>query len=394
MMPKIFVFTAGDRAARQHLADSIQNPIPDETVFANFAKAHHEELARIREEGNGFYAWGARPGPGNRRTWEAMERDDRVLCVYDNAYRYAARVLAKYDNLDLARSVWGEGGGGKTWRYMYFLTKPRETNRHVSELAGKLNASYFGFTKIADQRLDAIAAEHGSVEEFVDRAIKQTPWFEPLEHPPGLEAELQLILEKSNRKDQDLLAAIFRRAILLNQRHKTEGFLGAQPKTPQRFSITIGNVYACAAARNARETLYLLVDDDTTLRQTYEVGDAPFSKNELMWIHGRLDRDGLQSLLEDEAVWSAYGRMLPKVTNFPLARSNHNNRGKLSVISGDQYEPESGLRPNYWWVNQGATYRQERDGEYLWAPKESKSGRLRCRSPRCSRRSPSSLRAG
>ena len=30
----------------------------------------------------------------------------------------------------------------------------------------------------------------------------------------------------------------------------------------------------------------------------------------------------------------------------------------------------------YWWVNQGATYRQELDGGYLWAPKESKGGRL------------------
>jgi hypothetical protein len=53
MMPKIFVFTAGDRAARQHLADSIELPISDETVFANFAEAHYEELERIREEGNG-----------------------------------------------------------------------------------------------------------------------------------------------------------------------------------------------------------------------------------------------------------------------------------------------------------------------------------------------------
>jgi hypothetical protein len=346
-MPKIIVFTAGDQSARQHLADSIEHSIPSETVFANFPEAHHEELERIRKEGNGFYAWGALPGPGNRRTWEAMERDDRILCVYDNTYRYAARVLAKYDNPDLARSVWGEGKDGKTWQFMYLLTEPREINRHVSELAGYLNASYFGFTKISDEKLDAIAAKYGSVEEFVDRAIEQTdqqaPWFEPLECPPGLEARLRLILEKSNRKERDLLAAIFRRAILLHQRNETEGYLGAQRKILRRFSITIGNVYACAAASNGRETLYLLVDDDTTLRQTYEVGEAPFSRNELMWIHGRLDRDSLQSLLEDEAVWNAYERMLPKVTNFPLARSNRNNRGKLSVISGKPYDPESGF---------------------------------------------------
>lgn len=31
--------------------------------------------------------------------------------------------------------------------------------------------------------------------------------------------------------------------------------------------------------------------------------------------------------------------------------------------------------PSWWWVNQGATYAQERDGGYLWAPKLSKAGR-------------------
>jgi hypothetical protein len=155
-----------------------------------------------------------------------------------------------------------------------------------------------------------------------------------------------------------LLAAIFRRAILLHQRRETEGYLGAQRKILQRFSITIGNVYACAVARNARETLYLLVDDDTTLRETYEVGDASFSRNELMWIHGRLDRDSLQSLIADEAVWNAYGRMLSKVTNFSRARSNHNNRGKLSVITGKPYDPRVWLfqaNPKYFNLEQELT---------------------------------------
>src|SRR5215213_8589745 len=101
-----------------------------------------------------------------------MERGDYVLCVYDNAYRYAARVLAKYDNTDLARSVWGEGEDGRTWRYMYFLTKPRETNRRISEFADYLNAAYFGFTRISDEKLEAIATAYRSVEVLVDRMVE------------------------------------------------------------------------------------------------------------------------------------------------------------------------------------------------------------------------------
>ncbi len=84
-MTQIFVFTAGNPEARQHLVNSIENPIDEETVFGSFASAHREELERIREVGNGFYAWGAVPGKGNLRNWEAMERDDYVLCVYGNA---------------------------------------------------------------------------------------------------------------------------------------------------------------------------------------------------------------------------------------------------------------------------------------------------------------------
>ena len=43
-MPHIFVFTAGNPEARQHLVDSIQNSVDDEKVFDNFDEAYHEDL--------------------------------------------------------------------------------------------------------------------------------------------------------------------------------------------------------------------------------------------------------------------------------------------------------------------------------------------------------------
>jgi hypothetical protein len=123
-MRQIFVFTAGNPEARQHLVDSIQNPIDDEKVFGNFDESHHEELERIRDEAGHFYAWGAVWGLRNVPTWEQMERDDFVLCVYDGIYHYVARLLAKYDNPECAEAIWGTNDEGQTWRYMYFLTKP------------------------------------------------------------------------------------------------------------------------------------------------------------------------------------------------------------------------------------------------------------------------------
>jgi hypothetical protein len=150
-MRQIFVFTAGREEARQHLVDSIENPVDDTVVFGNFDEAHHEELERIRDEAGGFYAWGAVWGIRNRPTWEQMERDDFVLCVYDGFYHYVARVLAKYDNPECAESIWGTNDEGQTWRYMYFLTEPIEIYQPLFEFEGYLNSTYRGFTRISQR---------------------------------------------------------------------------------------------------------------------------------------------------------------------------------------------------------------------------------------------------
>jgi hypothetical protein len=46
-MTQIFVFTAGNSEARQHLVDSIENPVDENLVFGSFASAYREELERI-----------------------------------------------------------------------------------------------------------------------------------------------------------------------------------------------------------------------------------------------------------------------------------------------------------------------------------------------------------
>src|SRR5829696_5503689 len=171
-MPQIFVFTAGNPEARQHLADSIQNPVDDAVVFGNFDEAHHEELERIRGEGRGFYAWGAVPGIRNIPTWEQMERGDFILCVYDGAYHYVARLLGKYDNPECAVAIWGTNDEGQTWRYMYFLTEPIEVNQPLHEFEGYLHSKYQGFTRISNERLDEIEEDFETIEGFVQEILE------------------------------------------------------------------------------------------------------------------------------------------------------------------------------------------------------------------------------
>ena len=43
-----------------------------------------------------------------------MERGDFVLRVYDAAYRYVSRLLAKYDIPEGAEAIWGTNDEGRT----------------------------------------------------------------------------------------------------------------------------------------------------------------------------------------------------------------------------------------------------------------------------------------
>jgi 5-methylcytosine-specific restriction endonuclease McrA len=171
-MPQIFIFTAGRPEAQQHLVDSIRDPIGEETVFGSFTSAYRQELERIRNEGNGFYAWGAVPGLRNTPTWETMERGDYVLCVYDSTYHYVSRVLAKYENERFARRLWGEDEDGQTWKYMYFLTKPIDVHVPLYEFEGYLHSRYQGFTRISNDRLLEIEEDFGTAEGFIKEILE------------------------------------------------------------------------------------------------------------------------------------------------------------------------------------------------------------------------------
>jgi hypothetical protein len=58
---QIFVFPARNSVAQENLGKPIDNPIADEGVFKIFEESDEglrEKLERIREDGDGFYAWG------------------------------------------------------------------------------------------------------------------------------------------------------------------------------------------------------------------------------------------------------------------------------------------------------------------------------------------------
>lgn len=196
-MRQIFVFTAGDKNARQHLNDSILNPVP----FDWLREALDPELASYYQsiiDGNdGFYAWGAVPGPVNTRTWAAMQLGDLVLTVYDNQYRFLSSVVGKFRNPDLANRIWGKDDAGRTWEYMYLLSRPEPISVGVltEPAANFLNKAYRGFTRISAAKVQAILQSDGSLDAFVQTvfhaAIPQT----------HVERELGVAQEQADKLD-------------------------------------------------------------------------------------------------------------------------------------------------------------------------------------------------
>lgn len=170
-MNNIFIFTAGDPAARAHLDDSITNSILPDKIFNTFEPIYHDQLQAIYKEGEGFFAWGAVPGPQNVPRWEAMQKGDYALCVHDSTYQYIAKVIDKFNNNVAASEIWGTDPNGNTWQYMYFLTKPVKVHIPVRDLAQYLNSAYMGFAKISGQRIQNIIQQFQSVDNFVKQII-------------------------------------------------------------------------------------------------------------------------------------------------------------------------------------------------------------------------------
>ncbi len=67
--------------------------------------------------------------------------------------------------------MWGTNHEGKTWQYMYFLTKPVEVHGSVPELGEYLNQAYLGFTRISDSKVDEILIDFGSIDDFIHEML-------------------------------------------------------------------------------------------------------------------------------------------------------------------------------------------------------------------------------
>ena len=198
-MQQLFVFTAGNKAARVHLDDSINWPVSSTLLDDYLEPDQAQSLKSLLPNPQSFYAWGAVPGPKNMPMWNAMQKGDVVLTVFDNHYHYISSVISKVHSFDLARKIWGTDPKGKTWEYMYILAKPQQLQEPLKitsqPISDYFNKGYRGFTKISDERIANIHRDYGSLEAFLKQEFSVTL--------PSTTTEVELELKNTEKEIEE-----------------------------------------------------------------------------------------------------------------------------------------------------------------------------------------------
>lgn len=171
-MARIFVAAVDQPRDRNDLEKSIARPVDRQLVIRNFSDSTYPELIEIERLGHGFFTWGLNGDEENLENWFLMGKGDFILLGYKGAYRHYAKVLGRYENERAARAIWGENTpDSELRRHLFFLTEPIPIGQPYSALADYLPEEFGPFQRIADEVLQRIREDFGSVERFIRRRL-------------------------------------------------------------------------------------------------------------------------------------------------------------------------------------------------------------------------------
>jgi hypothetical protein len=165
---RVVLQPAGDPYARQHYADTIAIPVPQEQLARFLGK---EEMVGLRRHYDTapVPTWGVTPGgrDANVGKWRRISPGDLVLMARDGEIFVSARVTYKAHNERLAEELWGRDENGFTWEYLYFLddvTPQSLENSELNALVGyEPNARIQGFNVLDENKsrvlVDALGIE-------------------------------------------------------------------------------------------------------------------------------------------------------------------------------------------------------------------------------------------
>ena len=167
-----FVVASGGHETERHYLDTIERKRTIEEA-EEFLTSPEINILKNNYHGGPFAVWGAVPGSGNLRTWDAMEPGDYVLIYRRGKVTFAAEVALKTRNPNMAEYLWGKDINNNTWEYMYFLVNPEETDVNMSKLNPYLGyeENYFprGFMAIDQEKANELLNHYGDVLSALQR---------------------------------------------------------------------------------------------------------------------------------------------------------------------------------------------------------------------------------
>jgi hypothetical protein len=179
-MTHVILQPAGDPYARQHYADTIERPVPQDRLRRFLSPA---EMGAIEElyGGRAVPTWGVTPGEGevNRKKWERIDRDDVALVARSGEIFASARVTLRTRNRELALDLWGVDDDGDAWEYLFFLDDVQPQTIRYDEFnaaAGYRPAARIqGFNVLPEDRSDTLLEALG-LDRSEPRAIDATTY--------------------------------------------------------------------------------------------------------------------------------------------------------------------------------------------------------------------------
>ncbi|WP_433581274.1 HNH endonuclease [Paenibacillus amylolyticus] len=126
-MSKVILQPSGNKDAREHYENTIQNPVPIHLLSEYLSEETIYQLKTFYPDGS-VPTWGVTPGKNNVNVpkWGKIQTGD-VTVFSANGHIFASGVVVlKVQHKELASRLWGYDKSGQTWEYVYFLDEIKE----------------------------------------------------------------------------------------------------------------------------------------------------------------------------------------------------------------------------------------------------------------------------
>jgi putative restriction endonuclease len=153
-MTQLALQPCGSRLPLEHFGNTVHRTVNILQYDDVLSQDDFNELMRVVPSGL-IEFWGVVPGVKSS-TYERMQIGDVAIFTGHNIAFYTGTVLAKLDNSEFARRLWGEDAKRRVWTHMYAIGSSRFVNIPVPKINSAIgyveNYAIRGYTVLSDER--------------------------------------------------------------------------------------------------------------------------------------------------------------------------------------------------------------------------------------------------